>query len=348
MVNYILVSLLAFILSFVFCEEDELSEMFVTMTNKEKRNAVANAVKSREGKNQYTNDSRRYQVDKGYSDCSSLVYWGYLNTLGINIGDDTDAQLRSSAAKDVNLSIVNGIPDESKMLVGDLLYFKGTEEWRTRYVGHVEMYVGNGQITGHGSGIGPTRKNMVDYCRSRQEQWSPVPGNNKGLICVRRVVPKDKSDDGNDPTPPTPPTPDNSLVRQGQEWLNSYYPNTIKKYCGSLLVVDGIYGTASRFASLAVWKDLINRLYGTSLDPYSSKFDSSSKSVAKYATVRSGDDGTFVFIAQFILAAKGHYHSSMDTYCGSGCVSAIKSFQSASGLSADGICGAATWEALYK
>lgn len=171
-------------------ECDDFEGIFVTMTDNEKRQAIANKIISREGKNQYTQDSRRYQVDKGYSDCSSLVQWAEREVLGINVGDNTESQINSSKMKDVNLTISNGIPDESKMLVGDHLYFRGTDTGRksSRYVGHVETYVGNGQISGHGSGIGPTRKNMRDYCTSRQNQSSPVPGGNKGLICVRRSV----------------------------------------------------------------------------------------------------------------------------------------------------------------
>ena len=40
------------------------------MTNKEKRAALVAKIKSREGKNQYTQSSKRDQVSSGYSDCS--------------------------------------------------------------------------------------------------------------------------------------------------------------------------------------------------------------------------------------------------------------------------------------
>ena len=160
------------------------------MSYAEQRAALASKVKSREGKNQYTQGSRRDEVANGYSDCSSLMRWAHEEVLGIYIGDNTEGQINSSKLTTVNVPIKNGIPDESKILVGDLLFFRGRDTSRgaSQYVGHVEMYVGNGECSGHGSGIGPTRKNMADYCKQRQESNSPVPAGNRGLICVRRAV----------------------------------------------------------------------------------------------------------------------------------------------------------------
>lgn len=63
-------------------------------------------------------------------------------------------------------------------------------------MGHVEMYVGNGELSGHGSGVGPTRKNMKEYCQSRQNRSVAAPIYNRGLICVRRGLPEDDSDRG--------------------------------------------------------------------------------------------------------------------------------------------------------
>lgn len=166
------------------------------MTATEKRKIVVDAIKSREGKNTYTQGDKRTQVGSGYGDCSSTVRWCYLK-LGIDIGGYTEAQLLSKTAADVALPIVNGIPDESKMRPGDLLYFRGgsqTHATRTKHVGHVEMYVGNGQISGHPSGKGPTRKSLKDYCSQKQKQYSAyATPKNCGLICVRRVVQDDAS-----------------------------------------------------------------------------------------------------------------------------------------------------------
>lgn len=66
-------------------------------------------------------------------------------------------------------------------------------------------------------------------------------------------------------------------VSDGQKWLNSNYGDKILKYCGAKLRVDGDYGTKSRWAALAVWKDLMNRRYGTALDPTNKNFFESCK-----------------------------------------------------------------------
>ena len=96
------------------------------MTNKEKRAALVAKIKSREGKNQYTQSSKRDQVSSGYSDCSSLQQWVYEQVLGVNIGDNTEAQMLSKKLTTIDAGISGGVPDEDKLLPGDLLYFRGT------------------------------------------------------------------------------------------------------------------------------------------------------------------------------------------------------------------------------
>lgn len=137
-------------------------------------------------------------------------------------------------------------------------------------------------------------------------------------------------------------------VADGQRWLNSNYGDKILKCCGAKLRVDGEYGTKSRWAALAVWKDLMNRKYSTKLDPANKNFYNSCKKVAPNATVSRGTQGTFTFLVQFILAAKGFYFGSMDALCGDGLTAAIKSYQKSKGLTVDGYCGADTWYALFN
>ena len=173
----------------------------MALTKAQQRDKVVNIIKSREGKNQYTQGSNRDKVGSGYGDCSATVRYCYKQALGIDIGVNTDAQINSKLGKTVNLTIKNGIPDESKMLPGDCLYFRGNDSSRTKGVGHVEMYVGNGQISGHGSGIGPTRKNMAAYCKQRQSTKSTSSVlKNRGLVEVRRFI-DDKATDTNTKTP---------------------------------------------------------------------------------------------------------------------------------------------------
>lgn len=137
-------------------------------------------------------------------------------------------------------------------------------------------------------------------------------------------------------------------IKNGQQWLNSNYGDKLIQFCGAKLEVDGSYGPASRWGSLAIWKDLMNRKYGTKLTPTNENFYGSCKEVAGKAGVHSGTVGTFTFIAQFILSAKGYYTGAMDASCGSKLVEAITAFQKANGLDADGWCGANTWYALFN
>ncbi len=165
------------------------------MSSESKRQAIVNKGLLRKGKNQYTQDSRRTQVGSGYGDCSSTVRWCYQQVLGIDIGINTEAQIKSPKLKDVIVPIKNGVPDESYLRKADLFYFRGNDTSRTKGVGHVEMYIGNGKLLGHGSGIGPTEKDMKIYCKQRQN----AKGNNgnKGLICVRRAIEDDSSSSNN-------------------------------------------------------------------------------------------------------------------------------------------------------
>ena len=137
-------------------------------------------------------------------------------------------------------------------------------------------------------------------------------------------------------------------IKNGQQWLNSNYGDKLIQFCGAKLEVDGSYGPASRWGALAIWKDLMNRKYGTKLTPTNENFYGSCKEVAGKAGVHSGTVGTFTFIAQFILSAKGYYTGAMDASCGSKLVEAITAFQKANGLDADGWCGANTWYALFN
>lgn len=64
-----------------------------------------------------------------------------------------------------------------------------------------------------------------------------------------------------------------------------------------------------------------------------------------WPVVRTGDTGERVKTVQYLLRSAG-YSVTVDGAFGSGTESAVRSFQQARGLSADGIVGTATWERL--
>lgn len=304
------------------------------MTNKEKRSKVVSLVESREGKNQYTQGDRRDQVASGWSDCSSLQHWAY-KQVGMEIGTYTGAQI------DKGEWVTKGgsAPDESKMLPGDLIFFATNYDNGRQYrVGHVEMYVGNGEISGHGSGIGPVRKNLSSYIKQRNDSGKPYIG-------VKRYIPKDSSDT---PAPSNPAEKEMGNVAKGQQWLNTNYGALIKSSCGGLLKVDNDYGAKSRAGALAVFKDVANRKFGCHLTPSNSNFLGDTKTAAANALTKRGSNGTFTYLVQFILSGKHYYFSSMDADFGTGTENAVKSFQRDRGLTVDGQVGANTWYALFN
>lgn len=139
-----------------------------------------------------------------------------------------------------------------------------------------------------------------------------------------------------------------SNVKKGQKWLNSCYGATLEKYLGEKLKVDGEYGTKSRAAAVCIWKDVSNRKNGSKLDPSNKNFLDSCKKAAKKAIIKKGASGTFVYLAEFILSAKGFYFGAMDASFGSGLTASVKSFQKEKGLTADGVIGPNTWYKLFN
>ena len=67
-----------------------------------------------------------------------------------------------------------------------------------------------------------------------------------------------------------------------------------------------------------------------------------------YTTLRKGSQGREVVNLQQALASLGFLNSAADGNFGTGTETAVKNFQSANGLEADGIAGRMTLEALYS
>lgn len=125
------------------------------MTEMEK--ALVGTMLSIEKKDQYSQDAnKRGMVGRGYGDCSSTTQWVYKTALGVDPGGFTGAQIGSPLFKDVDSG--GNIPNEANLRPGDLLFYRSGSPGgghQPTGVSHVEMYIGNGQIMGHGSGTGP-------------------------------------------------------------------------------------------------------------------------------------------------------------------------------------------------
>lgn len=167
-------------------------------TAAEQRNKAVQLMTGRKGLNSYTQGSKRVYffgypdnkpgnaAQRGYSDCSSAVRAAILEAAGVDIGGNTSAQINNRSAKGVVVHETTGYyPDESRLLPGDCLYFKGNTS-HPLDVGHVEMYIGNGKICGHGSGAGPKIRSMKDYCASRANS-------KRRYFMAVRWIPEEKS-----------------------------------------------------------------------------------------------------------------------------------------------------------
>jgi hypothetical protein len=201
------------------------------LTNEEARQKAADLMQSRVGLNTYTNGgNRKYffgkpdntpgnTTQKGYSDCSSAVRNAIQAAYGIDIGSNTNAQIKNRTKGTIVHETSGYTPDVNLLKVGDCLYFKGNKS-HTLDVGHVEMYIGDGKICGHGSGTGPKIRDLASYCKSRASA-------EKRYFMAIRWIP----DDGE--TAPQAPKNENTLtVAPG-----SYF---LRRGPGTRYVTDGI------------------------------------------------------------------------------------------------------------
>lgn len=141
-------------------------------------------------------------------------------------------------------------------------------------------------------------------------------------------------------------------VRVGQKWLNANYGALLERTFKEKLEEDGEYGKKTRAAALAVWKDTLNRKFGTSLTPANPTFGAECKKEAKKAAVKMGSTGTFAYICELILSAKGFYSGNMDGESETMLCSAICDFKKSEALKVKEPekekCGSTTWSRLFN
>lgn len=298
------------------------------MNASEKRKIVVDRVKSREGKNSYTQGNKRDQVASGYSDCSSLQHWAYQG-IGMEIGTYTGAQIQKGSW----VTQGGAYPNESILQPGDELFFSsGSNNGRPYNVGHIEMYVGGGQISGHGSGIGPTRKNMIAYCQQRNASGKPYIG-------TRRYIANDGSGNqgGGSTTPISPES--KAIVKSGQIHCNNF--------CNAGLTIDGDRGPNTKIGGIKALQQAMNLDYkaGLSVDGI---WGQKSDAALTGHNVWIGETQYMVTALQILLMLRGYDPKGVESpgSFGEGCLTALKSYQKAAGLSADGVAGYNTFKSL--
>lgn len=147
------------------------------MTVSQMRRLAVDYMRQRYRKNAYTQGGDRIYffgkpdnipgntTQPGFSDCSSSVRAAIKAAAGVDIGYNTDNQVRNRG-KGFVIEEPHGMPDINKLLPGDCLYFGGNNN-HIFGVGHVEMYAGGGKIWGHGGGMGPYEQDLTAYCKRR-------------------------------------------------------------------------------------------------------------------------------------------------------------------------------------
>lgn len=143
-------------------------------------------------------------------------------------------------------------------------------------------------------------------------------------------------------------TSKSARIKSYQAWLNMYYVDHLKKYCGATLVADGIWGTKTYNASVSIAKLMINKKYGGTLTLNNYNWLDTCKKQSKNAFVQKGNSGTLVAIVEGVLTHKGYYTGEIDAIFGSGLYNAVIAFQKANGLTADGVVGVNTYYALFN
>jgi len=137
------------------------------------------------------------------------------------------------------------------------------------------------------------------------------------------------------PIAPPPPTGDN-VVKAIQQTLNTIYD--------SALVADGIAGPLTRRALIRALQLQLNSDYDAKLVP-DGIFGSFTRGAIR--PLRQGDRGNLVWILQAALYING-FRTTPDGIFGPNTAATVRAFQSARGLTVDGIAGQNTFERLMR
>ncbi len=109
-----------------------------------------------------------------------------------------------------------------------------------------------------------------------------------------------------------------------------------RKQIHATATATGAWGYVEPLSMTPTWVHF-DRRYGTPACP---------NTTAGYPTIRRGSRSTYVLILQDALNALGYSSGALDGICGSNTVSALKAWQRTVSLTADGVCGCASWRKL--
>ena len=129
------------------------------------------------------------------------------------------------------------------------------------------------------------------------------------------------------------------LIKDAQIHLNNF--------CNAGLVTNGVYNTNTKRAVIKALQTAINldKIANIEVDGSAGNL---TKNAYKFVNIRKGKKSHMVTFAQIALMAKGYDPNGVDGSYGNGMYTAVKAFQKANKLTADGVIGKNTINALIK
>lgn len=128
----------------------------------------------------------------------------------------------------------------------------------------------------------------------------------------------------------------NQSIKSIQRTLNSRYNTKIN--------IDGYYGPNTKKALIKGFQTELNKQYGAKIN-VDGIWGPQTKAASP--NVRRGAKGNITYILQAALYLEGHNPHGIDGIFGNGTEIAVKAFQKAKGISADGIAGGNTFTKLF-
>ena len=260
-------------------------------------------------------------------DCSSAVISAWqaagvpVKSKGASYTGNMKSVFISCGFKDVRSSI--NLSNGSGLKRGDVLL---------NTVTHTAMYIGNGQIV-HAS-INENGTTTGGKIGDQTGKEICIRGYyNKNWDCVLRYM--------NDDSSVTPPPSGNVYIRQGQTAAN--------KFVGAGLTITGVRDAATKKAGIKVLQKAMNLDYGSGL-AVDGVWGPATEAALGNHYVKSGETQYMVTACQILLLIRGFNPKGVEypgTF-GSGCLAAVKKFQTNMKLPVTGICNAATFIKLAK
>ena len=271
----------------------------------------------------YTASDFASQYGRRVHDCVGLIK-GYIwsdgsdGTPKYNSSQDKNAtgMYKASAVK----GPISQLPQKAGMLV-----YKGTPS----RMSHVGVYDGEGYVyeaKGHAYGVVKTAFNASDW-----QYYSQCPYTEDDSASSGQAQPEDNTNAGGN----TQTSSGDEVIRDIQSAIDIRY--------GCSIAHDGIYGPKTKKALVTGFQTELNTQYnkGLTVDGIWGP-----KTKAACITVRKNARGNITYILQSALYCNGFNPGEIDGIFGDNTLSAVKSFQSAKGISVDGAAGKNTFEKL--